>query len=157
MRNHWLGSSVALAALAGLCASAAAATQSPAEQAIEYRHSVYHVIAWNVTPMAAAVRGKAPYDPAAFAYHANRVALLASMLLEGFPYNSYVAGKTHAKPEVWSNRAAFEDLLKKLESRSATLAEVAKSGDLEKIKPAFNDLAQTCADCHKQFREKLED
>jgi dimethylargininase len=57
----------------------------------------------------------------------------------------------------FADRAEFEDLLKKLEARSATLADVAKSGDLAKIKPAFGDLLQTCEDCHKKFREKQED
>jgi len=79
------------------------------------------------------------------------------MLLEGFPPGSYIAGKTHAKQTVWTDRAAFEDLLKKLEARSSTLAEVAKGGDLAKVRPAFNDLVQVCKDCHEKFREKDED
>jgi cytochrome c556 len=157
MRKHRNGLLAALIALGALAGHAAAAPPSKAEQAIEYRHAVYHVIAWNVAPMGAAVKGKIPYDAAVFARHAARVALLTPMLLEGFPPDSYVAGKTHAKQAVFTNRAEFEELLKTLETRSVTLADVAKSGDLTKIKPAFADLVKTCDDCHKKFREKDED
>ncbi|HXQ64645.1 MAG TPA: cytochrome c [Steroidobacteraceae bacterium] len=157
MRNHWFGPLVASAILAAVTSGAAAAPPTAGEQAIEYRHSVYHVIAWNVGPMNEMIKGKIPYDPATFAKHAARVAMMTPMLLEGFPPDSNIAGKTHAKPGVWTDRATFENLLKKLETRSATLADVAKGGDLAKVKPAFNDLLQACKDCHEKFREKDED
>ncbi|MBS0373390.1 MAG: cytochrome c [Proteobacteria bacterium] len=128
------------------------APHSKAEEAIDYRHSVYHVIAWNVHRMGAQVEGKAPFDKDAFAVQAARVAMLAPMLPEGFPEGSYVKGKTDAKPEIWQNRAEFDELMKKLAARSATLADVAKSGDLAKIKPAFGDLTQACKNCHDKFK-----
>jgi cytochrome c556 len=157
MPSYWLAPLASLIALGGLTGSAVAAPPSKAEHAIAYRHAVYRVIAWNVGPMGAAVKGKIPYEAAEFASRAARVAALVPMLREGFPPDSYIAGKTHAKQAVWTNRAEFEELLKKLETRSAALADVAKGGDLVKIKPAFGDLVQTCDDCHKKFREKDED
>ena len=145
----------ALAALAALvAATASAAPPSKAEQAIEYRHSVYHVIAWNVHRMADAVEGKAPYDKDAFATQAARVALLTPMLPEGFPDGSYLKGKTGAKPEIWQKRAEFDELMKKLAAKSAALADVAKGGELASVKPAFNELTQVCKSCHDKFRNK---
>ena len=126
--------------------------QNPAERAIEYRKSVYHVIAWNLAPMGAAIQGKAPYDKDAFALAASRIATLAPMLPEGFPAGSYVAGKTDAKPELWQDPAEFARLMKDLATRSAALSEMAKTGELEKIRPAFNDLTKACKACHKKFR-----
>lgn len=143
---------VALAAL--LAVPASAAPESKAEQAIRYRHSVYQVILWNVRPMGEAVDGKIPYDKDAFATHAARVAALTPMLPEGFPEGSALAGKSAAKPEIWKNRAEFDELMKKLAAKSAALAEVAKGGDLAKIKPAFTDLTQVCKSCHDKFRAK---
>ena len=140
-----------------LLGTAAAAPQSPAEDAIQYRHSVYLVIEWNVRTMGAMVKGTAPYDPTLFASRASRVALLAPMLLEGFPPGSYVKGKTEAKETIWTDRATFEGLLQKLEQKSAALADVAKAGNLGTAKPAFNDLVQVCKDCHKQFKERDRD
>ena len=145
-----------LLALVALLAAvtASAATQSPAERAIHYRHSVYHVIEWNVALMGGAIDGKIPYDKDAFATQAARVAVLAPMLPEGFPEGSYVAGKTDAKPEIWKNRAEFDELLKKLATKSAALADIAKAGDLAKARPAFNELTQVCKSCHDKFKKK---
>ena len=44
--------------------------------------------------------------------------------------------------------------MKKLADRSTTLADVAKSGDLARIKPALNDLTQACKNCHDKFKKK---
>ena len=137
-----------LAASAGTLAH----EHSPAERAIEYRQSVYHVIGWNFAPMSAAIQGKSPYDKDAFALAAARIATLAPMLPEGFPAGSRVAGKTDAKPEIWQDTAEFARLMKELATRSAALAEIARGGDLEKIRPVFDDLARTCKGCHKKFR-----
>jgi len=38
--------------------------------------------------------------------------------------------------------------------KADALAEVAKSGDLDQIKPAFGALAKTCKGCHDNFREE---
>jgi cytochrome c556 len=146
---------VALVALTLLvAATASAAPKSKAEQAIHYRHSVYHVIEWNIHKMDDVIDGKVPYDKDAFASQAARIAMLAPMLPEGFPEGSYIKGKTDAKPEIWTNRAEFDDLMKKLALKSAALADIAKGGDLAKVKPAFNDLTQACKNCHDKFKNK---
>ena len=148
LRNGALATVLLLATAGG----ALAHEQSPAERAIEYRQSVYHVIAWNFGSMGAVIQGKAPNDKDAFALAASRVATLAPMLPEGFPAGSHVAGKTDAKPELWQDPAEFARLMKDLATRSAALAEIAKTGDLEKIRPAFDELAKACKACHKKFR-----
>jgi cytochrome c556 len=145
---------IAPVALLAATITASAAPQSPAERAIHYRHSVYHVIEWNVALMGRAIDGKIPYDKDAFALQAARVAMLAPMLPEGFPAGSYVAGKTDAKPEIWKNSAEFDELMKKLATKSTALAEAAKGGDLAKAKPAFGELTQVCKSCHDKFRKK---
>lgn len=137
-----------------LSAPALAAPPSEAEQAIEYRMAVYQVIGWNFGPLKGAVTGKIPYDKDAFALHAQRIAMMAPMLPEGFPKGSYVAGKTEAKPLIWEKRAEFDELLKKLATESANLADIAKTGDLAKIKPAFAELGKVCKTCHEKFRKE---
>jgi cytochrome c556 len=144
---------IALATLLAVAAAAAhSAPPSKAEQAIDYRHSVYHVISWNVHKMGDAVDGKVPYDKDAFALQAARVAMLAPMLPEGFPQGSYLKGKTEAKPDIWTNRAEFDELMKKLAAKSAALADVAKGGDLAAVKPAFGELTRVCKSCHDKFK-----
>lgn len=139
----------ALGAVGGL---ALAQQPSKAEQAIKYRQAVYRVIVWNLGPIGAAMQGKAPYDKDAVARQAARIAALTPQLAEGFPPDSIVAGKTQAKPDIWAKDSDFPTLLKNLETRSAEFAEVAKSGDLAKIKPAFGELTQTCKACHDKYR-----
>ncbi len=142
-----------LALTAATAAVAHGAPKSKAEQAIDYRHSVYHVIRWNVGLMGAQVDGKAPYDKDAFATQAARVAVLVPMLPEGFPEGSFVKGKTEAKPAIWEHRAEFDELMKRFAAKSSALADVAKGGDLAKIKPAFSELTQACKACHDKFKE----
>ena len=144
----------ALASLLAASVTASAAPQSAAERAIHYRHSVYHVIEWNVALMGKAIEGKIPYDKDAFALQAARIAALAPMLPEGFPDGSYVKGKTDAKPEIWQHRAEFDELMQRLATKSTALADAAKGGDLAKAKPAFNELMQACKSCHDKFKKK---
>jgi len=132
---------------------AIAREDSPAEQAIEYRHALYDVLSWNFGAMTRVIKGQAPFDKEAFATHAARVAYLAPMLSEGFPPGSYIAGKTDAKPLVWEQRAEFDALLKKLNTKTGELGEIAKSGDLGKITPVLQETGQVCKECHKKFKK----
>ena len=128
------------------------APPSSAEQAIKYRQSVYKVILWNFGPMAAVAQGKAPYDAEEFARHAERVAQMAPMLLEGYPEGSATGATTRAKPEIWSNVPEFRQLMTAMEGKAAALAAVAKGGDEEKAKAAFVELGGACKACHTKFR-----
>ncbi len=142
-----------LAAAATLAAATALAAVKP-ETAIRYRQSVYTLIGWNFAPMAQMVRGKAPFDQAAFARHAERVAFLAPQLLEGFPTGSASGAPTEAKPEIWSDRAGFEAKMDALVEESRTLAEVARGGDEAAMKAQFGKTAETCKACHDAYREE---
>jgi|APCry1669189534_1035231.scaffolds.fasta_scaffold19474_3 cytochrome c556 len=134
-------------------ASALAKEPSPGEQAIEYRHSLYDVLAWNYMPLTKMAKGDIAYDKDRFTTLANRVAYLAPMLTEAFPSGSYIAKKTDAKPIIWEQRAEFDGLLNKLATRTAALSEAAKTGDLSKIKPAVQATGEVCKECHKKFKE----
>lgn len=156
--HHGTKLAACLLAIAGTVgfASASFAQQPPskAEQSAKYRQSVYQVIVWNFGPMAGAVQGKMPYDKDAFAKQAARVATLTPMLAEGFAVESPTAPERPkgAKASIWTSKAEFDKLMQDLVTKSAALAEVAKSGDLAKIKPAFGEVGQSCKACHDKFR-----
>lgn len=139
---------------AALCAPAAQAQQTKGEAAVQYRQSVYEVLAWNFGPMGAMAQGKVPYDAAEFARRAERVALIAPFLTEAFPPESQGVKNSKLKAEAWANRADLDAKLKDLLDRSATLATVAKGGDFEKSKAAFFDTANACKACHEKYRLK---
>jgi cytochrome c556 len=63
-------------------------------------------------------------------------------------------GETKAKPEIWTDKAKFDDYASKMESEMTKLAAAAKTGNLEIIKQAVNATGGTCKSCHDDFRAK---
>ncbi len=123
-----------------------------AEQLLKYRKSVYQVIAWNIGPLSAMAQDKQPFDAAAFADRAQRVSRLTPMLAESYAPESRHAKDSKLKPEMWSNRADFDQKLTDLIDRSATLAKTAEGSDAAASKAAFFDMAKACKACHNKYR-----
>lgn len=130
----------------------AAFAQKP-EDAIKYRQGVYRVIGWNFGPMAAMAKGERPYDAAAFARHAEIVAFMSKLPLEGFVPGSDT-GETKAKPEIWLDMDDFKAKLEKMQAEAAKLAEVAKGGDLNASKAQLGETGKACKACHDKYRNK---
>jgi cytochrome c556 len=124
------------------------------DDAIKYRKSVYQVIKWNFGPMGAMVKGEMPFDAEAFARHAERVAALSGMPLEGFIPDSDL-GDTTAKSEIWQQWDTFKSRMQDFETEAAKLAEVARGGDEKAIRAQFGATAKTCKACHDDFRMEL--
>ena len=103
-------------------------------------------------PMGAMAQGKVPYDAAEFAKRADRVAMIAPLLSEGFPAETKGLPNSELKPEMWANRADFDAKMQDLVDRSATLATVAKPGDFAQSKAAFFDTANACKACHDKYK-----
>jgi cytochrome c556 len=141
------------ALVAALSGSAGAQGQSNrAEQYLKYRKGVYQVIAWNIGPLSAMAQDKQPYDAAVFAERAARVSLLTPMLAESYAPESRHAEGSKLKPEMWSNRADFDEKLRTLVARSEALAKTAAGGDAAAGKAAFFEMARACKACHDKYR-----
>jgi cytochrome c556 len=123
------------------------------EDAIKYRRGVYRVIGWNFGPMAAMAKGNRPYDAAAFARHAEIVAYMSKLPLEGFVPGSET-GDTKAKPEIWLDMDDFKAKLEKMQAEAAKLAEVAKSGDFDAARAQLGETGKACKACHDKYRNK---
>jgi cytochrome c556 len=141
----------ALAALA-FAAPVVAQNESPGEKAIKYRKSIYQVILWNLGPMSAMAQQKAPYDPQEFAKRAERVNAMSYMLTEAYPPESSSGAETRAKAAIWQNRDDFDAKLAAFEDKSAELADVAQGGDFGSTRAAFFEMANTCKNCHDEYR-----
>ena len=139
-------------ACSSLFAGSALAQAKP-EDAIKYRQGVYRVIGWNFGPMAAMAKGDRPYDAAAFARHAEIVAFMSKLPLEGFVPGSD-SGETKAKPEIWLDLDDFKAKLEKMQAEVAKLAEVAKSGDFNAAKAQLGETGKACKACHDKYRNK---
>jgi len=147
-------SSLILAAAVTLGTAAIASAAVKPETAIAYRQAGYTMLGWNFGPMAQMVRGKTPWDAAEFARRAERVALIAPQLLEGFPEGSDTGATTEAKPDIWKNMDDFKLKMDDLVKQSKLLAEVAKSGDEAKMKEQFKQTAGACKACHEKYRSE---
>lgn len=143
---------LAALALIAVSASAAASSDDPRVEAIEYRDGVYHAIRWNWMPLAAMVKGEKPFDRAEFVKRATRVSFLSHQLLEGFPEGSHEGAETDALPQIWENWADFTAKLDDFKREAQALRLVAGAGDEAAIKAQFVKTADTCKACHDEYR-----
>jgi cytochrome c556 len=86
--------------------------------------------------------------------HVKAVEELASELPNLFPQGS-TAPSSRAKLEVWSESASFKAAAATFRVKVEKFAEVARSGDSERMKAAYKELdfGQACNDCHAAFRK----
>lgn len=132
------------------------AADSPQESAIEAREGVMHIRAFNLGHLVAMVKKEVDYDAQAAQTYANNLKFLnqvdiSSAWMEGTSVDEYM--ETRAKPAVWSERDKFVDYGKKEAEAADKLAEVAGDG-LKALAPAVSDVAQTCKNCHDDYRTK---
>ena len=123
------------------------------EDAIKYRKSVMGVMSWQFQPLGAMVKGERPFDKDVFVKNAAYLEVLGKMPLEGFVAGSD-KGETKAKPEIWTEMDKFKGGMDKLQTETAKLAQVAKTGDMNLIKAQFGETAKSCKACHDNFKSK---
>ena len=141
-----------LTALLALTALPAAAQFQKPEDAVKYRKSAFQVMSAHFGRIGAMVNGKAPFDAAAAASNAEVVAFMAKLPYAGFVDGTSGTEKGSPKPNVWTERAKFDEAAKKMQDEVAKLAVVAKSGNADQLKTAFGAAAGACKSCHDDFR-----
>lgn len=142
---------VLVAALACATVPAMAQFQKP-EDAVKYRQSALSVMASHFGRLGAMASGKAPYDAKLAQENAAVVEFMSKLPWAGFtPATEGV--KSKAKPEVWMDKAKFDQGAEKMVAEVAKLNVAAKAGNLDALKAAFGETAKTCKACHDAFRE----
>ena len=127
--------------------------KSPEAMAIEYRQSAFEMIKYHFGPMAAMVKGEKEFNADEFKKNAEAVAALSKFPANGFIEGSDKGGKTEAKADIWKNMDDFKKKMETFQVEAASLAEVAKGGDLNAIKPQFGKVGESCKACHKEYKE----
>jgi cytochrome c556 len=144
---------LAVAASAGLLLALPASAQQFAktEDAVKYRQGAFDVLAAHFGRMGAMANDKAPYDAKAAQESAEVVAFMSKL-----PWAGFAAGAEggNAKPEIWKDRAKFDDLAKKMQEEVAKLNDAAKTGKLDDLKTAFGAAGKSCKACHDDFKKK---
>jgi cytochrome c556 len=99
------------------------------------------------------VRDKEPYSSNDFLEAAQKLKGLSTQPWVYFtPGSNYAPSR--ALPAVWQQPDAFKHAQETFIVAAAQLADVAKTGNLDQIKPVYNQVKESCAACHRDFRAK---
>jgi cytochrome c556 len=144
-----------LAALVAIpLTTAAARTQTPAaglspEQIVAARQSAYILSGGSFAAMKAAADAGA--DVRQLAFPARALARWARTLPSMFPAGTNLPN-SHARPEIWSDRAGFEARAAAYAAAAAQLATVAQSGDRAAFLTQWTAVRATCRACHDAYK-----
>ena len=128
------------------------ATAADVRAVMKARHDHYEEIGDAMKGMSDALKADAP-DVAAIQRHSALIAGFGPQLLTWFPEGSGPeAGKTRAKPEIWTDQETFRAAAQRFRQSSAAFDRTAKGGDVEAIRAALPDLQASCKNCHDRFR-----
>lgn len=151
MKNSFVAAAVALTV--GSLAGAALAQQKP-EVMVKQRQAAMTLIAKYWGPIAGMASGKvSPYNADVVSRNATYLENLAQMPWDGFHENTK-GEKSRALPEVWSQKAKFDELAQRLQTETAKLGEVARARNEAGVKQQFAAVGKTCGACHEGFRQK---
>jgi cytochrome c556 len=144
---------IVLAAMTALAAVPASAQsfQKP-EDAIKYRKAAFNVLAAHFGALGAMANGRAPYDAAAAARHADVIQLASTLPWAGFVPGSD-KGDTRAKPEIWTEQAKVQEGAQRLQTEMGRLAAAAKTGSVDNLKAAWSQNSGSCKACHDNYRK----
>lgn len=101
-------------------------------------------------PMA---QGKIPYDANTAAHDAEFLAALSRMPWDGFTPSTKDL-KSGALPAIYTDTAKFREIADRLQSETAKLVTLTKSGDEAAVKTQILAIDKVCGTCHESFREK---
>ena len=140
------------AALAAIPPTAAAQTAAPGiapEQIVAARQSVMFLSGGDLAAMKAAA--EAGGDVKQLVPSARSLARWGRVLPTMFPAGSDVTG-SHAKPEVWSDRAGFEAAATAFADAARLLGEAAAAGDRDAFLARWTEVRGSCGACHETYK-----
>lgn len=129
----------------------AAAQFAKPEDAVKYRKSALFVMQQNFGRVANMAAGKAPFDARVAADSAAVADFMAKLPWAAFGEGTD-KGDTKAKPEIWMDKAKFDDYAQKMQGEMGKLNAAAKTGNLDSIKAAVAAVGGSCKTCHDAFR-----
>lgn len=142
-------------ALSLVCAVAwpALGQDRKSEQAIKHRRAAFTLMSTYFSRLLQTVEGDRPFDPRRVRSDAQMVEMLSRLPWEGFTPGSE-QGDTRAKDDIWLDEAQFKKLGADLEARTSALTLAANTGDIKKLRQAFEQTRDVCTACHNEFRKK---
>ena len=123
------------------------------EQAIKHRRAAFTLMSTYFSRLLQTVEGDRPFEAKQVIADAKNVESLSRLPWEGFVPGSE-RGETKAKEDIWFEEGRFKKLSNDLETKTSQLSKASETGDLKRIKLAFEQTRDTCNACHKEFRRK---
>lgn len=120
--------------------------------AIAKRKDILKGIGDATKPVAAMLKGEAPYDGATVQKALSTYAAGAKELKSLFPEDSKTGGDTAALPKIWTEKAKFEGIFDKLAADATAAAGAIK--DEASLKANFGKVLGNCKACHDDYRAK---
>jgi len=132
-----------------------ALAQVKPEVMVKQRQSAMTLIGKYWGPIAGMASGKvSPYNPDVISRNATYLENLVQMPWDGFHENTKGEKNTKALPEVWSQKAKFDELAQRLQSEAVKLGEVARAKNEAGVKQQYAAVGKVCGACHEGFRQK---
>ena len=157
-QRTWLAGAVALVlAVAVFAGSGGVSAQENHEGAVKARLAYMQLNGFYMGQLAAVAKGQVDYDPAQATGIARSLLALATMEVGAmWPAgsgndNPALAGKTRAKPEIWSTYPAVAEKADALTQALGAMVEAAGT-DLASLQGAFGAVGAGCGGCHRSFR-----
>ncbi|WP_075220853.1 c-type cytochrome [Acuticoccus yangtzensis] len=125
----------------------ALAQDSPQEQ----RHAIMEDVGDAMGVLGGMAKGETAYDADAAIAALDTMITEAPVFLTLFPEGSETGHDTRAKPEIWSDRAGFEEKGEAMITAASNAKETAGNG-LDALRAAMGPLGQSCRGCHETYR-----
>jgi cytochrome c556 len=152
MKKTLLAAGVAI--VVGGVAGTALAQVKP-EVLVKQRQAVMTLQGKYFGPIAGMASGKvSPYNADVVSRSATYLENLSQMAWDGFHENTKGEKNTKALPEVWSQKAKFDELAQRLQAETAKLGEVARAKNEAGVKQQYAAVGKVCGACHESFRQK---
>jgi cytochrome c556 len=150
--NRKLAAATLVASVAAVFSLDAVAQAKP-EVVVKQRQAAMTLQGKYFGPLAGMAQGKVPYNASVVQRNAGYLEVLSKMPWDGFD-PSTKGEKSAALPAIWEKPAEFKQAAERLESETAKLASVSKSGDEAAVKAQIGAVGKACGGCHDNFREK---
>ena len=144
---------IPMALLAATMAFPAAAQFAKAEDAIKYRKNALFVMQQNFGRVAGMAAGRIPFDAKVAAESAAVAEYVGKLPWVAFG-DGTDKGDTKSKPEIWSEKAKFNDLAEKMQVELTKVNAAARTGNLDSIKAAVGGAGASCKACHDAYRSQ---
>ena len=121
------------------------------DQPVSKRRAVFKQFTRTLEPMGLVARNRKDYNPREFNISALELEKISKQPWAYFtPDSNYPP--THAKAEVWQKSVEFKQAQEDYLATVSQLVTAAQAGDMDRIRPAVNDVQKSCKSCHNQFR-----